>query len=76
MSPHHYEIREGPIEGLRLPVRAWEVLRRENITTSGQLRAVADRIHLYEDIGAKTAQVIRAELARIAALDEDQSPHP
>jgi DNA-directed RNA polymerase alpha subunit len=75
MPPLH-EICEGPIEGLRLPVRAWQVLRRESITTIAQLRAVADRIHLFEGIGAKTAQMIRAELARVAALDQGQSPHP
>jgi DNA-directed RNA polymerase alpha subunit len=70
MSPHLFEIREGPIEGLRLPVRAWEVLRRENITTIGQLRAVADQIERFEGIGAGTARVIRAELARVASLEE------
>ncbi len=54
----------GPIEGLRLPRRAWKVLRRENITSLDQLRTVADRLDRFDNIGSKTARTIRAELAR------------
>jgi hypothetical protein len=67
-----YEDGKGPIRGLRLPPNAWDVLRRENITTLAQLSAVADRIERFPGIGGKTAQVIRAELSRVALL-EDQS---
>ncbi len=55
----------GPIDGLRLPRRAWTVLQREHIMTLDQLRAAAGRIERFENIGRKTAQRIRAELARI-----------
>ncbi len=55
----------GPIRDLRLPPKAWYVLRRENITTMSKLRAVADRLERFEGIGSKLAQAIRAELARI-----------
>ena len=56
----------GPIDGLRLPRRAWKVLQQENITTLDQLRAVAGRIErVLPGIGYKTAEIIRAELARI-----------
>jgi DNA-directed RNA polymerase alpha subunit len=55
----------GPIDGLRLSRRAWKVLQQENIITLGQLRAVADRLERFDRIGSKTAQTIRAELARI-----------
>jgi DNA-directed RNA polymerase alpha subunit len=64
-----YEVREGPIPGLRLPLNAWKVLRRENITSLDQLRAVAEEIERFEGIGRKTAQAIRAELTRLAASD-------
>jgi DNA-directed RNA polymerase alpha subunit len=63
----------GPIRGLRLPLNAWNVLDRENITTLAQLTAVADRIERLPGIGAKTALAIRVELGRIALLDA-QSP--
>ncbi|MFC4172507.1 DNA-directed RNA polymerase subunit alpha C-terminal domain-containing protein [Microvirga sp. GCM10011540] len=55
----------GPIDGLRLPQRAWKVLQQENITTLDRLRAVADRIERFDNIGRKTAKVIRAELTRL-----------
>jgi hypothetical protein len=64
-----YEDCEGPIRGLRLPLNAWNVLYRENITTLPQLTAIADRIERLPGIGAKTALAIRAELGRIALLD-------
>ena len=64
-----YEDCEGPIRGLRLPLNAWNVLHRENITTLPQLTAIADRIERLPGIGAKTAQVIKVELGRIALLD-------
>jgi hypothetical protein len=60
----------GPIEGLRLPRRAWKVLQQENIITLDQLRAVADRLERFDRIGSKTAQVIRAELDRIKVRDK------
>jgi DNA-directed RNA polymerase alpha subunit len=57
----------GPIDGLRLPRRAWKALQQEHIATLDQLRAVADRIErVLPGIGHKTAETIRAELARIA----------
>jgi DNA-directed RNA polymerase alpha subunit len=55
----------GPIDGLRLPLRAWKVLQREHITTLDQLRAAAGRIERFENIGSKTARTIRTELARM-----------
>jgi DNA-directed RNA polymerase alpha subunit len=72
--PH--ERQEGHIRGLHLPLYAWDALRRENIATIDQLRAVADRVHQIPGIGAKAAQVIRAELARVATAAEGQSPDP
>ena len=68
-----FEDCEGPIRGLRLPLNAWNVLDRENITTLTQLTAIADRIERLPGIGAKTALAIRVELGRIALLDA-QSP--
>jgi DNA-directed RNA polymerase alpha subunit len=56
----------GPIEGLRLPRRAWTVLKRENIRTLDQLKVVAVEIErVMPGIGCKTAQTIRTELARV-----------
>jgi hypothetical protein len=55
----------GPIDGLRLPRRAWKMLQQENITTLDRLKAVADRIERFERIGPKTARTIRAELTRV-----------
>jgi DNA-directed RNA polymerase alpha subunit len=63
--PHgKWERFSGPIRGLRLPLNAWDALRREGITTIGQLRAVADRLETLPGIGPKTAHLIREELAR------------
>lgn len=66
----------GPIEGLRLPARAWKALQWENITTLDQLRAAADRIERFENIGRKMAQIIRSELARAAPLDQPRHHRP
>jgi DNA-directed RNA polymerase alpha subunit len=62
-----YEVVEGHINGLRLPRNAWAVLQKEGITTIGQLRAMADRLHRLDGIGVQTKQVIQDELARLAA---------
>ena len=70
MQRGRWERWEGPIRGLRLPLNAWDVLWRENIATMEQLRALADRVHRFEGIGAKTAQIIREELARVAAAKD------
>ena len=69
MASHLHESWEGPIRGLRLPLTAWNSLQAEGITTLGQLMAVADRLERLTGIGPKTAQVIRKELARVAASE-------
>ena len=61
----------GPIRDLRLPPKAWYVLRRENITTMNKLRAVAARLERVEGIGTKLAQAIRAELTRATPPESD-----
>jgi hypothetical protein len=66
-----YESCHGPIGGLRLPLRAWTVLRRENIMTLHRLKAVANRIERFTGVGVRTAQAVRAELARVALLEEE-----
>jgi hypothetical protein len=66
-----YETCDGPIHGLYLPQRAWEVLDRERIRTVDQLRAVAGRLEKFEGIGPITAQTIRLELDRVAAPGEE-----
>ena len=63
----------GPICGLVLPPNVWYVLRRENIRTISELRAVADHLQWFEGIGPKRAQMIRAELARVALPDTGPS---
>ncbi|GEO18807.1 DNA-directed RNA polymerase subunit alpha C-terminal domain-containing protein [Microvirga aerophila] len=73
--PHGQEPRPGPIEGLRLSHRVWEILRRENIQTFDQLKASADRLERFEGIGPKAAQQIRQEIARVTSLEE-QPPRP
>ena len=73
--PPRYQICTGPIEGLSLPLSTWMVLRSEKIRTLHQLRAVADQIERLPGIGDGTARVIRAELARVAFLEE-QPPDP
>ena len=71
--PLFYEACKGPIDGLSLPHNAWEVLRRENIETLDQLKAVVDRLEQFEGIGPKTARVIRRELARVTSSGEPTS---
>ncbi len=68
-----FEDCEGPIRGLRLPLNAWRVLDRENITTLPQLTAIADRIERLPGIGATTALAIRVELGRVALLEAQSS---
>jgi hypothetical protein len=48
-----------------LPSATWAALRREGITTIGQLGAVADHLEQVVGIGPKTARMIREELARV-----------
>jgi DNA-directed RNA polymerase alpha subunit len=61
----------GPIDGLRLPRRAWKVLQQENIITLDQLRAIADRLErVLPGIGGKTALTIRTELARVKVREK------
>jgi DNA-directed RNA polymerase alpha subunit len=79
--PHGHEPRPGPIEGLRLSARVWKILRRENIRTLDQLKASADQLERFEEIGPKTAQQIRQEIARVTSLAEQTTegegpPHP
>ena len=64
---------EGPIRGLRLPLNAWVVLERENITTLPQLTAIADRIERFPGIEATTALAIRVELSRVDLLEARSS---
>jgi DNA-directed RNA polymerase alpha subunit len=73
--PHEAKYLPGPIEGLRLPARAWGALRREGITNLDQLMSVAYQIDQFPGIGAKMAQVIREELVRVMSPKE-QSPKP
>jgi hypothetical protein len=65
MAYDFYELVVGPIQGLRLPLHAWRVLREANITTLDQLRAVAPKFERLPGVGPATARVIRAELARV-----------
>ena len=65
MSSGYFQPCEGPIRGLRLPLNASVELERANITTLDQLMAVAPRLERIRGIGPKTAQTIRAELARL-----------
>ena len=54
-------------------------LRKEKITTLDQLhqlRAAVDWMERFEDIGPRTAHIIREELARLAPPDKDPSPLP
>jgi hypothetical protein len=43
----------GPIEGLRLPARAWGALRREGITNLDQLMSVAIRSTSSQALGQR-----------------------
>jgi DNA-directed RNA polymerase alpha subunit len=68
--PNRYNERwEGPIRGLQLPLAAWNSLHEDGISTIDQLRAVAHQLESLPGIGAKTAQVIRAELARVSPAE-------
>jgi hypothetical protein len=67
MGNTFYQRYEGPIGGLRLPLKTWDVLRRQKITTMDGLTAAADRVHRLEGIGPKTARLIREEIARVTA---------
>ena len=72
MPMNPWDVWKEHIPGLRLPLNTWDALQREGITTLEQLRARADRIHWLPGIGRKSAQIIREELARLAAPDPDQ----
>jgi hypothetical protein len=71
--PHFYDTCAGPIEGLCLPLLAWDVLHRENIDTINQLRAKADQLEQLDGIGSRMAHIIRQELARATAPEEQMS---
>lgn len=71
--PHFYDTCVGSIEGLCLPLLAWDVLRRENIDTINQLRVKADQLEQLDGIGSRMAHIIRQELARATALEEQMS---
>jgi hypothetical protein len=74
MPGNAWQMCEGSIPGLRLPRQTWNVLTGAQITRLTQLKAVADRIeHVIPGIGSKSARVIRSELARIAALEEQEN---
>jgi hypothetical protein len=64
MPSGYFQLCNGPIRGLRLPLNAWVELERANITTLDQLVAAAPQLERIRGIGPKTAQIIRAELAR------------
>jgi len=73
-----YEDCEGPIRGLRLPLNAWNVLHRENITTLPQLIAIADRIERLPGVevkcpGGTTIEAPRRRLGRCS--HQQQSDH-
>jgi hypothetical protein len=70
MKNAFYRRYTGPISGLHLPLKTWYVLRRQDITTMDELRAVSDRVHRFEGIGPKTAQLIRDEIVRVMAPNQ------
>jgi hypothetical protein len=70
IQPYAHKFYEGSIRGLRLPLRAWTALQKENITTVDQLQAVAGRLERLPGLGSRTAKVVRAELARVASVEE------
>ena len=74
MENAFYQRYEGPISGLRLPRKTWDVLRRHSITTMDEIRAAADRVHRFEGIGPKTARLIREEIARVTAPKGFEAP--
>jgi hypothetical protein len=68
--PNHFNERwGGPIEGLRLPLTAWNSLKEEGITTIDQLKAVADQLEQLPGIGVKIARIVRDEITRVSALE-------
>jgi hypothetical protein len=71
MPSRYFQICDGPIRGLRLPLNAWVELERANITTLDQLRAVAHQIERIRGIGPQTAQAVQVELARLAPPKAD-----
>jgi hypothetical protein len=70
MEHAFYQRYEGPISGLSLPRKTWDVLRRKNITTIDGLRAAAHRVHRFAGIGPKAARLIREEIARVTVPKE------
>ena len=70
MKSAFYRRYTGPISGLHLPLKTWYVLRRQDVTTMDELRAVSDRVHRFEGIGPKTARLIRDEIVRVIAPNE------
>jgi hypothetical protein len=73
MENAFYQRYQGPIRGLRLPLKTWDVLQRQKITTMNELQAAADRVHRFEGIGPKTARLIREEIARVTLPKEQIS---
>jgi hypothetical protein len=71
--PHIYDTCAGPIEGLYLPLMAWDVLHKENIQTMDQLRANADWLEQFDGMSVRMAQVIRLALAYVAPFEEQTS---
>jgi hypothetical protein len=72
MTHDAWRVCKGSIPGLLLPQHAWNVLEDANITTVDQLREIAGQLErLIPGVGPKTAEAIRAELARISAVDEE-----
>jgi Holliday junction resolvasome RuvABC DNA-binding subunit len=68
MNP--WDVWNGHIPGLRLPLITWAALRQDGIMTIEQLSTKADQLHKLPGIGRKTAQLIRDELARVALPEE------
>ncbi len=69
MNEGFFDDCEGPIQGLRLPLNAWNALQTGDITTLDQLRTMADRIQLLPGVESKMALTIRVELGRVALLE-------
>jgi hypothetical protein len=70
IQPYSYKLYKGSIRGLRLPLRVWNALQKENITTAEQLKALAEHLERLPGLGSRTAKLIRAELARVATMEE------
>jgi hypothetical protein len=71
--PHIYDTCAGPIEGLYLPLMAWDVLHKENIQTMDQLRANADWLEQFDGVSVRMARVIRLALSYVAPFEEQTS---